>query len=427
MTNHGSGRNDEPIGLTGQQAVQRPAASGQADATRGAPCEDRDRDERRRTRHATSCERAGLAAAAGARRPRAAGLQLPLVVAARRARSVFRAVDPDRWEACERNPVRLLQEASTEALQRAAADASLARARRARRGRGGRRPRSPAPDRRRRRGSPGRLLLRGVRGPRVDADLRGRPRRAGRRHRQGGVGSRAAVRRGRAHVPPRLLPPAHRPHRLAAGGTGSPPTPSARRRCASRPATTRAPLRVHVPIGEDVVAAAGLAHRRRAASRCCCSTPTCRRTRASRAGSPRACTTATRGRASRSTCCSAPAAPRRCGRSGIDPGVVHMNEGHAAFAAIELTRPPSSAARASRPRSRRSASARSSRRTRRCAAGNDTYPPDEVRARARPARGVARSRRRGDRPARAHAPRRRARAVRRDAVRAARQPHAPTA
>jgi starch phosphorylase len=38
---------------------------------------------------------------------------------------VFRAVDPDRWRACGRNPVRLLQETSAEKLLRAAGDASL--------------------------------------------------------------------------------------------------------------------------------------------------------------------------------------------------------------------------------------------------------------------------------------------------------------
>ncbi len=38
---------------------------------------------------------------------------------------VFRAVDPDRWRACGRNPVRLLQETSAEALLRAAADDAL--------------------------------------------------------------------------------------------------------------------------------------------------------------------------------------------------------------------------------------------------------------------------------------------------------------
>jgi glycogen phosphorylase len=40
---------------------------------------------------------------------------------------LFRAVDPTRWEACGRNPVRLLQEVSGEALARASADAELLR------------------------------------------------------------------------------------------------------------------------------------------------------------------------------------------------------------------------------------------------------------------------------------------------------------
>src|SRR3954471_22970408 len=39
--------------------------------------------------------------------------------------SLFRDVSPDRWERCGENPVRLLQEASTEALERAAADTAL--------------------------------------------------------------------------------------------------------------------------------------------------------------------------------------------------------------------------------------------------------------------------------------------------------------
>lgn len=38
---------------------------------------------------------------------------------------VFRAVDPERWRECSGNPVRLLQETSAEALLRAAGDASL--------------------------------------------------------------------------------------------------------------------------------------------------------------------------------------------------------------------------------------------------------------------------------------------------------------
>lgn len=41
--------------------------------------------------------------------------------------AVFEAVDPHRWRACRNNPVRLLQEAPTVALERAASDLELAR------------------------------------------------------------------------------------------------------------------------------------------------------------------------------------------------------------------------------------------------------------------------------------------------------------
>ena len=40
---------------------------------------------------------------------------------------VFATVDPHRWEVCGRNPVRLLQEVATAALERAAADRDLGR------------------------------------------------------------------------------------------------------------------------------------------------------------------------------------------------------------------------------------------------------------------------------------------------------------
>ena len=40
-------------------------------------------------------------------------------------KDVFRSIDPTRWELCGENPVRLLQEASGEALARAAGDPAL--------------------------------------------------------------------------------------------------------------------------------------------------------------------------------------------------------------------------------------------------------------------------------------------------------------
>src|SRR4029078_7929240 len=38
---------------------------------------------------------------------------------------IYRAIDPDRWDRCGENPVRLLQEADHEALDRAAGDQAL--------------------------------------------------------------------------------------------------------------------------------------------------------------------------------------------------------------------------------------------------------------------------------------------------------------
>ena len=143
---------------------------------------------------------------------------------------VFRDVDPDRWEQVAENPVRLLQEAATERLLAAAPGRRPARPGRGRRGARERRPRPAGPRRPGRAGAPGRVLLRRVRRPRVAADLLRRPRRARRRHPQGGLRPGAAAGRGRPPVPPRLLPPAHRPTGLAARVLGRHrPRPPARR------------------------------------------------------------------------------------------------------------------------------------------------------------------------------------------------------
>ena len=111
--------------------------------------------------------------------------------------------------------MRLLQETSAEALERAAGDAELleraagieavvqadlARARH--------RPDGA--------GRHDRVLLGRVRAARLAADLLRRPRRAGRRHPQGGLRPRAAARGRRPALPPGLLPPAHRRLGLAA-------------------------------------------------------------------------------------------------------------------------------------------------------------------------------------------------------------------
>ena len=106
----------------------------------------------------------------------------------------------------------------------------------------------------------------------------------------------------------------------------------------------------------------------------------------------------------------------------IEPGVVHMNEGHAAFAAIEFAR---DAMRDGADFEEAFATIR--KRTvftthTPVPAGNDTYPAEDVRAALGPLVDVRRDGSRDDHPARSHAPRRRARAVRRHAVRAAREP-----
>ena len=330
---------------------------------------------------------------------------------------VFRAIDPDRWDRVAENPIRLLQETAADRLAAAAEDADLlARASAleqtiaadlARAGAG----------RRRHAGASRRVLLRRVRRPRVAADLLRRPRRARGRLPEGVLGPGAADGRRRAAVPRGLLPPADRPRRLAARVLGRHRSRSGcpRRSCAARTASrSRSPRR-----------SAMRRSRRRsggstsAASRCSCSTPTGRRTPSPAAGSRPSSTSPTRTCAWRSTSCSASAARRRSRRSAIEPGIVHLNEGHAAFvdardgaAGVQRHR---LAARRARDRAR---DAPSSRRTRRSPPATTRTPPARS-PRCSRRRRRARRRRRRDRRARAHEPRRGRRAVRRDAVRAA--------
>ena len=164
-------------------------------------------------------ERADLAAALAPGRARPAGLQLPLDVAARRPRRVPRR----RSGSLARVRAQPRPAAAGDLRGGAAAGGGGRLARRARRGARARDARgsgSSGGDRRGCRGAAGRVLLRRARGPRLAADLRGRARRARRRHPQGGLRSRAAVHRDRPDVSLRLLPPARRPHRLAAGDLG---------------------------------------------------------------------------------------------------------------------------------------------------------------------------------------------------------------
>ena len=130
-------------------------------------------------------------------------------------KDVFRSIDEERWELCGENPVRLLQEASGEALARAAGDpallarvASLEDAFAADLGR----PSAGA----RGAGAADRVPVRRVRRAQVVADLLGRAGRPGGRPAQGGFGSGAAAGGGRPDVPPGVFPPAPGCLRLAA-------------------------------------------------------------------------------------------------------------------------------------------------------------------------------------------------------------------
>ena len=107
---------------------------------------------------------------------------------------------------------------------------------------------------------------------------------------------------------------------------------------------------------------------------------------------------------------------------GIDPAVVHLNEGHAAFASLELAR-AELAAGASLDDALAAARARTVFTTHTpVPAGNDTYEPELVVRLAGHAGRRGRRRPRHDRPPGPHPPRRRRRALRRDPVRAAHEP-----
>ena len=110
------------------------------------------------------------------------------------------------------------------------------------------------------------------------------------------------------------------------------------------------PLRRRVPLARrDVRPRSGGSTS--AACRCTCSTPSGPRTAARTDGSRSRLYVGDRGSGWPSTRCWASAACARSRALGIDPAVVHLNEGHAAFAPLELAARRASAGRASRRRS----------------------------------------------------------------------------
>ena len=334
---------------------------------------------------------------------------------------VFRDVDPDRWRACAGNPVRLLQETSAEALLRAASDASLvARAEQLELA----------------------LLADLARPTATGAATEARPIaffcaeygvHASLPIYAGGLGALAGdiVKEASDRALPFVavgLMYRHGYFRQRIDHSGwqqefwVPTDPERSPAVLVTAGEDRAPLRITVPIGVDEVAVAALARRRRPRAAAAARHRPARE-RARRALDHLAAVRRRpRAPAWRSTCCSAPAAPRRCARSRIEPGVVHMNEGHAAFAAVEMTRARGRGGGGLRDRLRggppphglHDAHARP---------GGQRHVPRRRGARGRSAarRVAGHERRRGHSP-RAHASRRRRRGLRRHAVRAARQP-----
>ena len=291
---------------------------------------------------------------------------------------VFRDIDPDRWERVAENPVKLLQEA-----RRAAADRRRRTTRRCSRARSAleervqRRPQPPDPRRPRHRRPPDRVLLRGVRLPRLVPDLlaaasarspatssRRRPTAPGRWPRSAcstatATSASASTASGWQHEYWVDTDPDRLPAALVTGDDGAPITVSVHGRRRSRSSR-----RSGAPTS--------------AACRSSCSTPTGRRTPRPPAGSPRASTSATRTRASPSTCCSASAASARSRRWG------------SSRASCTSTRATRRSCRSSSPGASTAATARSSaaleiaqKRTvftthTPVPAGNDTYPAHQV-------------------------------------------------
>ena len=189
----------------------------------------------------------------------------------------------------------------------------------------------------------GGLLLARVRHRRGGPAVLGRPRGAGRRPPEVGVGPRGAAGGHRALLPPRLLPPVPDRGRLAAGAVPGPRplrhgAGAVRRRSGSR---STWPARPWSPRS---------GRPRSGARPCTCSTPTSRRTATTSSWSPTGSTAATSSTGSARRCCSASAASGPSRRSACRCTVFHTNEGHAGFLGLERIRTPHGARRAVLPR-----------------------------------------------------------------------------
>ena len=197
------------------------------------------------------------------------------------SRDLFEALDPELWQRCGGDPVKVLGEVSAERLAALARDRKFLRRLQRRR----RRPAATTSTRRagtsrsgpRRRPSD-RLLLRRVRHHRGAAAVLRRPGHPGRRPPQGRHRPRRAAHRRRAALPRRLLPPGRCPPTAGSSSTTRRWTRTACRSscCASADGTPSvSPCRC--PRAARCTRRSG--GPRSAGCRCCCSTATSRRTR----------------------------------------------------------------------------------------------------------------------------------------------------
>jgi len=290
---------------------------------------------------------------------------------------VFRDVDPDRWRACGRNPVRLLQEASAETLLRAASNATLI-------------DRAEALER---------LMLDDLARPAAtDVAAEDRPiaffcaeyaLHASLPIYAGGLGALAGdiVKEASDRALPfvgvgLMYGHGYFRQRLDLGGRQQEFwVPTDPERCPAALVTTgkrRDPLRITVPIEQEAVSAHVWRVDAGRVPLFLLDSDVPGNGRVARSITARLYDGDPRTRLAQYVLLGAggTAALRAM---GIEPGVVHMNEGHAAFAAIELTR-PDVAAGASFEQAFEAVRRRTVFTTHTpVAAGNDTYPPEDIR------------------------------------------------
>ena len=217
-----------------------------------------------------------------------------------------------------------------------------------------------------------RVLLGGVRLDRGPSDLRGRPRRPGRRPPEVLQRPGAAARRGRTLLPRGLLPSVRS---APTGGSARPTRRSTRTGCRSAaPATPEGGPPVIPFLVDGPRRAPSCPTRRRSGGcRCCLLDTNLSGERAGRPrASPRGSTAGDQEMRIRQEIVLGIGGLRALEAVGLRPTIRHLNEGHAAFVGLEKIRAARRRGGASPSRRRASARRRatSSRRTRRCRRGS---------------------------------------------------------